>query len=87
MLLLILIFLTLSSTFQDSKLLCCYYSEHYHNCYESIKEEGCIIGPSIFPEKLYNQPYYVVCSKEDCPPSELGGIFLRGFKKKCPECV
>ena len=84
--LLLLLFITLCYT---KDILCCYYSEHYHNCYESINNKGCIIGPSIFLESLNNkgQPYFTLCSENmECPPTELGGVFLRGFRKNCPEC-
>ena len=82
-----ILIILISSLISLSSSLCCYYSEHYHNCYESVKEEGCVIGPSIFLNNFYNQPYFVLCSYDgDCPPTEMGGVFLRGFKNNCPEC-
>ena len=77
-------------------VMCCYHGYHYHECWESIKSDGCVIGSSIGARVDFvatsttvtsAQPYFIICSNTtECHPTELGGVFLRGFRKNCPEC-
>lgn len=106
-----------------SDVWCCYHAIHTHDCYESIKGNGCVVGPALFfkesfqdqkpkvvngpennlnlksydssssssysTEKFQNhQPYFILCSATpECEPTEMGGVFLRGVRKNCQECV
>lgn len=32
---------------EQSNVWCCFHGFHYHECYESVKHDGCVIGSSI----------------------------------------
>jgi hypothetical protein len=45
--------------------------------------------PSYSAKNFQNhQPYFILCSATpECEPTEMGGVFLRGVRKNCQECV
>lgn len=73
---------------QSKQQWCCYYDQHYHNCYSG--KAGCVLGPAI--EFSGGDPgattLLVYCSaKLECPAQLSAGYFMRGFRQGCPECA
>jgi len=68
----------------SSKILCCYYRDHYHNAV--CANSSCFIsGPM-----LGGEAPKIFCSTldEGClPPMDLQMYWLEGFRFNCPECV
>lgn len=78
-----------TKTFKAKKL-CCYFGQHYHQCYTG--KAGCDIGAAIGVVShknahIFNGPQVITCSETlECPGLLEAGFFLRGFKYDCPEC-
>jgi len=70
-----------------TKKWCCFYDQHYHNCYSG--KDGCILSPAIesITNVLVGSVQIVKCSTNlECPVLMSAGFFLRGFQHGCLEC-
>jgi hypothetical protein len=66
---------------------CCYYGQHYHNCYTG--KAGCDIGSAIAfqVDGDKDDAEIIQCASSlQCPGVLEAGFFLRGFRLGCPEC-
>jgi len=69
---------------KEEQSWCCYYDQHYHQCYTG--KAGCVLSQAIeFQEEAATT--IVNCSpKLECHALLSAGYFLRGFRRGCPEC-
>lgn len=82
------------------KSFCCYYDQHYHNCYDG--KQGCVLGPALefvsedqsgvkdqdsgVTEQQSSVQIIQCNAKPECPGVLNAGYFLRAWKYECPEC-
>lgn len=85
----ILMYQPQSTFLDDGTVWCCYYDQHYHNCYSG--NPGCTLGPAIefmMEGSAVSATRMVKChDKLQCPALFEAGYFLSGFRPNCPECT
>ena len=67
---------------QQTREICCYYRQHYHNAYcnnPTNETFGCVLGPAL----VTNSPVIKCSSTGECLPGMMNqGYWLEGFKYK-----
>lgn len=65
-------------------IMCCFYTQHYHDCFSAVNHSGCVLGTA----KAGGVSPTVICSRNNgCDlPMSMAGFFLTGFEWNCDEC-